>query len=449
MYDFIIIGGGVSGAYCAHKLKKMYPNASIIVLEKGSKIGGRLQSFELENSPIQAEHGGMRFFPKVQPNVANIVKEFKIPIVKVDYVNSNNLLYIDGKRVRVKDYFYKNGETSTQIIDKVIDHILKSYNLTWHNVEDNREIAQQNIKTLLAKYIPFDVLVDYSITSGYNFVLGDISAATFIKEHQALSYQEDSPQYMVKTGYKTVPEMLLQDIDVKLNRLVVELLPKKEYTIVKYQQIIPTNIDIDIQPSNKIGNSETLYGRKIICTMMPLEAQQIYNWPNNIKNVFNNLYKYSATKIYIQFKNNWWKKLGLTGGKSTTDLPLRQIWYWNDNTIQIYCDMYDAMYWAKYFDSKPYPNWSAPNEAPELVKELLKQLAIVHGIDESEMEITRLSWIYWNAGAYFFKPSDIKKLEKDMVEPLPNIYFANSCYSGFQGFVEGSLISANNVLNKM
>jgi hypothetical protein len=386
----------------------------------------------------------------VQPNIANVVKEFKIPVVKIDYVNSNNLLYIDGRRMRVKDYFYKDHLTSTQIIDNVIDSIMKSKDLTWQNVEDNQEIAGQTIKSLLTKYIPYDVLIDYSKTSGYNFLLGDISAATFIKEHQALAYRKDSPQYMVKTGYKTIPELLLKDTQVLLNSLVVELLPTQDYTIVKYQEIKPTSIDINhINQNSKIGETKTINGRKIICTSMPLDAIKIYNWSNDIKNVFNNLYKYSATKIYIQFKNNWWKKLGLTGGKSVTDLPLRQIWYWNDNTIQIYCDMYDAMYWTKYFTTKPYPSWSLPKEVPELVSELRKQIAIVHGIPEKEIEITRLSWAYWNAGAYFFKPSDIKKLETDMIEPMSNIYFANSCYSGFQGFVEGSIISANKVLERI
>jgi monoamine oxidase len=453
VYDFVIIGAGVSGAYCAHRLQKLYPNKSILVIEKTSHIGGRLQSFELENSDVQAEHGGMRFFPKVQPKIAKLVKEFNIPTIKVDYVNNNNLLYLNGKRMRVKDFYYANNKTPTQLIDEAIDTELKSKNLTWQTVEQNKEISNQNIKMIISKYFPYDVLTQYSKNIGYNFMLGDISAATFIKEHQALAAREDSPQYMIPTGYKTIPEELLKNFNnILFNSLVTQLVPIGEHVKVKYQTISPTSITNHyVEKDKRIGDVKSVIAKKVICTALPIDALNLYQWTPKIKNIFHNsLYHYIATKIFIQFKNNWWKQLGLTSGKSMTDLPLRQVWYWNDNTLQIYNDMNDALYWVPYLDkSKPYPYWSSTNDVPDLVKEVKKQLSIMHGIPESEMEITKISWQHWNVGACFFKPTNIKEVQDELVEPVKNIYLANSCYSGFQGFVEGSLDYTDRVLDKI
>lgn len=51
-YDVIIVGGGVSGTYCAWRLsEKISPVSSICLLESSNRIGGRLFSMALPQSP--------------------------------------------------------------------------------------------------------------------------------------------------------------------------------------------------------------------------------------------------------------------------------------------------------------------------------------------------------------------------------------------------------------
>ena len=48
-YDFIIIGGGMSGLVCAYILSK--EGKKVIVLEKNSQLGGGLQIFSRDKIP--------------------------------------------------------------------------------------------------------------------------------------------------------------------------------------------------------------------------------------------------------------------------------------------------------------------------------------------------------------------------------------------------------------
>ena len=41
-YDFIVIGAGISGCTFASSLNKRFPDASILVIEHGRRLGGRV-----------------------------------------------------------------------------------------------------------------------------------------------------------------------------------------------------------------------------------------------------------------------------------------------------------------------------------------------------------------------------------------------------------------------
>ncbi len=49
MYDYIIIGAGISGIYMAHLLHKDF---NILVLDKNNYIGGRLKEYNLYGTPV-------------------------------------------------------------------------------------------------------------------------------------------------------------------------------------------------------------------------------------------------------------------------------------------------------------------------------------------------------------------------------------------------------------
>ena len=72
--DFAVVGGGVSGAYCAWRLRQERPEARVTLFEYSDRIGGRLFSRRLPGMPhVWAELGGMRFIPASQPLVTKLI----------------------------------------------------------------------------------------------------------------------------------------------------------------------------------------------------------------------------------------------------------------------------------------------------------------------------------------------------------------------------------------
>lgn len=61
--DYVIVGAGVAGLYCAWRLITKYPDKKIVVVDRLNRTGGRLDSdvIEYAGGAVREEQGGMRF----------------------------------------------------------------------------------------------------------------------------------------------------------------------------------------------------------------------------------------------------------------------------------------------------------------------------------------------------------------------------------------------------
>jgi len=57
IYDYIVLGGGISGLYCAHLLLKRFPRASVLILEKYGVVGGRVHTYVDKYMTVEAGAG--------------------------------------------------------------------------------------------------------------------------------------------------------------------------------------------------------------------------------------------------------------------------------------------------------------------------------------------------------------------------------------------------------
>src|SRR4051812_34679149 len=73
--DVAVIGAGVGGAYSAWRLKQQFPKQRIALFEYSNRVGGRLFSVTMPGMPhVHAEVGGMRFIPKTQALVTDLIQ---------------------------------------------------------------------------------------------------------------------------------------------------------------------------------------------------------------------------------------------------------------------------------------------------------------------------------------------------------------------------------------
>ncbi|XLM19800.1 FAD-dependent oxidoreductase, partial [Chromobacterium piscinae] len=112
-FDIAIVGGGVSGVYCAWRLKQTYPGKKIAVFEASNHIGGRLLSVRPPDIfDMVAELGGMRILPAVQPLITRLIHDLnqqlpqdqQIKLYDFPVDEPQNIAFLRGVYLRLADF---------------------------------------------------------------------------------------------------------------------------------------------------------------------------------------------------------------------------------------------------------------------------------------------------------------------------------------------------------
>jgi hypothetical protein len=180
-------------------------------------------------------------------------------------------------------------------------------------------------------------------------------------------------------------------------------------------------------------------------------------------------------KLVLCYRRRWWEDLGITRGQSVTDLPLRQCYYWpvGGNTqagaILIYNDGHGMDYWEGLrghpdkFTNEPHlddaqlpaEEWKQ-NPAPALmVKEAHRQILAMHNVrDTPDRRPYSAAYRDWGddpygGGANFWRQHvKSREVSRRIVQPVSGIpvYICGEAYSHAQGWVEGALMTAEDLL---
>lgn len=196
-----------------------------------------------------------------------------------------------------------------------------------------------------------------------------------------------------------------------------------------------------------------------------------------------------AMKLFLAYKTPWWHALKIHSGSSITDLPIRQTYYFGaqseasptekDNSNSLLLAVYNygdiRGVWGKFFEKSNspaqglfeidktvepgYPDRLERDHLPTraLVQAVQAQLKEVHGLASDVPEpYTALvqdwgkdpyggAWHLWKTGAKSFE------IIPRIRHPYPhrNVYICGEAYSTEHAWVEGALISAENVLEKI
>ena len=213
-------------------------------------------------------------------------------------------------------------------------------------------------------------------------------------------------------------------------------------------------------------------------------------------------------KLFTTYQDPWWRAAGYTdssskfvpveSGRSVTDLPVRQTYYWPTDQGKPAVDGRPAMLMASYDDGENIgfwdgfrprrrQAWKTNVEVPEvanpflgdyhkrlkklqpahktwyryqassgMVKEVSRQLGVIHGLSYTPNVVNAAfrdwgddpfggGWNSWNIGV---KSWEVKS---KIVHPLNNykLYICGEAYSDAQGWVEGALQTADMMLKKI
>lgn len=522
--DIAIVGGGVSGVYSAWKLQQKYPRKKIVVFEGWDHIGGRLLSVVPPYIPnMVAELGGMRILQNAQPLIVALIDELnkqlpreqQITTYKFPVDEDQNIAYLRGVYLRLSDFtqepnkvpynlsFLEKGGTPGGIIVNAIEQIVPGITDPKLSEADRKRLArnahfdgkplhEQGFWNVLYRVISGEAYQFGIDAGGYNSTLSNWNAADAIPWF--LTDFGITPDYRgFKNGFQQIPKTLA-DFFVKLGGEVRLNAKLSGFEVVdgKFQ----------LSFNNKLITADSLIlamPRRSLDLLAPTSPPL-----QQIESLIKSVTPRPLFKLFTTYANPWWQAAGYTdtsgpkpvfvpvqSGRSVTDLPVRQTYYWPLNNGQP-ATKGEAMLLASYDDGNNIGFWDGlrpqrskawregratpqiedpflcdtpENErdlewcqyhAPKpMVAEVARQLQLMHGLSHTPI-VKNASfrdwgedpfgggWNSWNIGV---KSWEVKEAITNPIKDL-KLYICGEAYSDAQGWVEGALETADIMLGK-
>lgn len=394
-FFILILGGGIAGLYIAMKLSEKYPN-NVLLLEKYS-IGGRIYSTNIEytdpktgkeyNFPYEA---GATRFTKDHFYLMELIEKFKL---------KSKLMPI---KIKEKiDIHSKNGKSITELILAAYQKA-KGYSKDFLRTHTFEEYLYHIYSPNVVRFIidGFGYNAEFELCNAYD------SLRIFNMENFYAS-----EYFLLDGGLSQIIEGMKKEI-LKNKGKIIE--------------------NTDITEITKQGDSyklvsykgETFYTNRFVVAIPPVAAKKINYLENNFRGILNSINPVPLNRTFVipKDKVDYQEKI-------IKDNLARMILPYNDKFFQIYTD------------SKFANIWYNSNRNKFIKDDIFNQLNIEPSIVKVE---------YWSEGVHFWGVNvKSEELYKYLVSGESGIYWANEAYSLRQGWIEGALEMANEVVSNL
>lgn len=471
--DVAIVGAGVAGAYAAHRLRKKYGEVvSVAVFERDWHVGGRLLSEappppkppsktgkpakQRGGATVQREFGAMRLFPGAMPRTTAVLEECGLDTTPVSTADANNLFYFEGE-CGTKTEFAVAGRTVRRLVAEAVRTFYRA-----HPEEEGADALQSertrdmDFDTFLSTYghLTAAQLRAVRAYSGYDLYDERVGVSNFLKLWP-LYGSERADQLYVVGGYQELVTRLLRSAGrrVRSGREVREVARLADGTL-------ELRFHGDPAPPPWRARHVVLTGTKGELEAVEKPASQAKRWQ-----AMNAAAGLPLFKAFLPFDEPWWHELGLVAGKSTTDQQIRQVHYYDDRQLLVYCSGAAAAFWRSEFAKDP----------TGAARELIEQVRELHGVTRDMTGVpTSVDYHYWPDGSHKWKRDfDIAEAARK-IAGLPagggsggggggkkksrlqgidakhkssgNIWVVGDAFSSNQGWVEGALETVDKLM---
>lgn len=474
--DMVVVGGGITGTYLARRLATQFPNFKILLIEKSNRIGGKLLSSYLgpDDNPYNTalEFGAMRLFPSIQPRISKLVDLLDLTKVEVPYsvpqnlfsgrtkTFTNNQLFPNTEEA----YFLEPSEQNVVVFSTINDNIyakFEEYGVDPSPLYEPRVVAFKNpglsglcFHSEVTKGetpISTENYRRYADITGYtSFFFGSGNYAALAYENISLN-DYDASQFFVEEGYQQVPVGCVETFTVipfdnlKNRRNIANSSILMNTELLSFT---PTNDNkVLMTVSNGIENV-TFKSKKLFVTVPIDTLGSIGGFPTGYYNQFEPaLRKLPLFKVFLQYDTNWWDSLGFTIGRSTTEMPINQVWFYNDNTLMVYAVGQDAEFWGPQLPT--LEQISLTDVYPSFLSYLMSFIKKVFNEYTDVPFPDKIGWKYWTVGGCFWNNLDVTSpnksiydIEMEMVNVFGeqgNVNYISNDISLNQGWTEGSI----------
>jgi monoamine oxidase len=547
--DVAIVGGGVSGIYTGWRLltgnagsgkaghwKKQSGGLNVAIFEGTDRVGGRLLSARPPGTPhVTCEIGGMRFLSS-QALVDSLVRHrLKLPVHPQVVDRPSNIAYLRGMHLRMDQLaepdrlpyhltwaeqqwlLGKDGTPGPQVpssliawaVSQLLPEVTKLQGEALQQYLETAEIDgiplyRHGFWNLLARSMSLEAYSLCRTTVGYDSLGMNANAVDLCREY--FDFTPGTQYFLLDDGYESLPWTLESEFKEAGGRVVMnswvrsfdaaELPDGTTGIAVQFNDCRPTVFARSIVLAMPQRSLERL--GQIGPVMDPAQSPHMRTLMDAVEPV-------SLQKLFVTYPYPWWRQVGVTEGRSLTDLPVRQCYYWavegeqkgadksnTQSVLMAYNDVTSSEFWGglrtcrlgphdavhmddedtSHFHRPPVQeaesqssqrdwskrlekNWSAHPAPKEMLREMHRQLCVLHGVSFAPEPIDA-AFMDWSddpfgAGVHFWNPGYRSwDVLQSMTQPLGDFpcYVCGEAYSTNQTWVEGALQTAEIVLQK-
>lgn len=549
VYDVAIVGGGVSGIYTGYRLVTgeigsspilktwagKHAGLKVAVFEGSNRIGGRLLSAQPPGMPhVTCEMGGMRYVSS-QPLIRSLV-ENELKLVRHEQIvdDPENIAYLRGKRLKAAQLldpsvlpynlqqdekaWLQAGNTASTLLGWSIEKLLPEIkSLSGEKLRpclqsatiDGTPLYQHGFWNLLARSMSFEAYALARATVGYDCLGANANALDLIMEY--FDFTPDVKYYLLDDGYEAVPWGLESRFTAAGGEVVLGAWLDGFET---------TGLDDGTRGVKLHFHDGSHVVARAIILAMPKRSLELLRRDgpllgagaaSRVNWLIDSVEGFPFDKLFMVYDKPWWQSAGVSQGRSLTDTPIRQCYYWavegmqpgadpsNTNAaIMAYNDVANAEFWGglrglplgphdaarldlgasqrsarshafqrktvrhatpaaalSEFVVRQRRNWDDHLAPHQMVAEMHRQLALLHDIRGAPdpVDAAFMDWTDdpFGGGVHLWNPGYKSwEITEEMTQPVRDFpcYICGEAYSTTQTWVEGALETAELILQK-
>jgi len=428
VYDFVILGGGIAGLYTAYQLLQKNPDSTLLLLEKGSVLGGRIHTYKDKYMSVEAGAGR---FHSGHTRLLGLIRELGLASRVINIETGFTYVHVAG-----------SASVAEPDPSSLIRHVLRESKKTDIEILRNQSFLD------FAKTVVSVAEVQFIEDSfGYYTELVSMNA------HDALylmtEHLSGKHQFHVLSGGLS---QLIDALETKLRGYGdgVTILKRHEveslrcYAWSSAESV--SDVTVEKFEIGCKGIAKKYYGRVLIGA---LPKQVLENIPmfRPLKPVFEQIICGPLCRIYSKFSLDasgqpWFHDLS----KITTNNKLRMVIPVNTSQgilMSSYTDNKFAKYWKRLYDRDLRAGSSRCVE-----EQLCKQLEETTGKNVPEPIVSRV--FYWDCGVgYWGVGANSAEISRMVIQPFEHSVFL--CGEHFseknQQWIEGALETSSKVIS--